>query len=874
LPNGKTGGSTTLVKSNRWIDIAEYVSLVGVGVGSVASLVSSQVLYTSAPLSLLALLNIANRKRLEAETQEQLAYEMNRLGQNVAGQVLRINQQLSQLPTPETMSGLRRLVVKNNRDLADHLAAELRTLQSDIYDRISDMESHSVQGLRSELGHVQTRYGLLADHLTQLNTQWQDFVRAGKVEGLERAIAQIRQESAVLQGDVQRLADYTKPNVASLQDQLNQLNRQFQKLPPPFDATALRQDVTELIRLVQDLVPRRDWLLLQTELQLLQQQQESQAQAEETLWRKIQDINQQLQYTPTKDYLAHLQQQIHQLSQQVQHLPPPFDLTSLHTEIQTLLTAVANRVPKRDLGGLVAQVNTLQHQQAFQTQVEAMLRQELTSLNQQLQALLQDSPSGAAAIETRLPQQEFQSRLEQLLRVEFAQIGRQLQTLPAGAEFQVQVAELLHRELQSINQQLYEHPVGPHYEFVLDLPVGMRSRQSQMANPDGRVMHSSRSVLEEALELTEERLIVVLPWSGQTRLDPALLEKMEAFLQRGGRLDLGWCQQAERRTERFLAPINQRWQIYPPHKVELQDTLKLLLGLKRSHPETLQFKILGARENFLVSDYTYCVIGVDEDVVGLSTLPDMPLKLKTSDMELVQQLIQRFNNATLDADDIAAYWNRAITRLDLGDRPGALADFDHIVQHEPEDAIAHNVQGVIRFDSGDVDGAIDAFNRSLHLAPRQVAAYCNRGYVRADRGDRVGALADFTTAIQMQPRAAVAYFFRAMTYQQQGELDKAIADYNEALRFSPNSAPAYYYRGLARPRTGDMGGAIADLDMALDLFTQQGHEANARKAFNSLQTLRSRTPAAPAPSTVATCILDAEPFSFPDSAVVYERHDN
>jgi hypothetical protein len=61
---------------------------------------------------------------------------------------------------------------------------------------------------------------------------------------------------------------------------------------------------------------------------------------------------------------------------------------------------------------------------------------------------------------------------------------------------------------------------------------------------------------------------------------------------------------------------------------------------------------------------------------------------------------------------------------------------------------------------------------------------------------------------------------------------------------------------------GDIAGAIADLETALELFTAQDHEANARKVFNSLQKLRksvngSAAAVMPAPQSVG--LGDVEP---------------
>jgi hypothetical protein len=57
------------MKKHTWLDALENASLVGLGVGSVASLLFKEILYTTTPLSLLVAFGLVNRRRFE-HTQE------------------------------------------------------------------------------------------------------------------------------------------------------------------------------------------------------------------------------------------------------------------------------------------------------------------------------------------------------------------------------------------------------------------------------------------------------------------------------------------------------------------------------------------------------------------------------------------------------------------------------------------------------------------------------------------------------------------------------------------------------------------------------------------------------------------------------------
>ncbi|MBD2461602.1 tetratricopeptide repeat protein [Oscillatoria sp. FACHB-1407] len=851
-------------KQRHWLDFAEYASLVGLGVGSVASFVSSQVLYTSAPLSLLVLLNLANRRRFEHLTEQNTAIAITDIDRKLSKNIELLNQQVLSLPTVEAMGSLKKTLLNKNREVLDELSTDINKIKQEVLERFSVLDRQNLGSVRQELIHIQGQYSQLNDAVSHLNTQLSQLSNSKRLDEVESTIAKLKANTLQLRDNLQSLADQTRPTLTSLQDQINHLNRQFQKLPPPFDATALRQEVTELIRVVADLVPKRDWHNLQAEIKALQQQQEARTQSEEALRYKLQELNQQLQKRPEKSSLTALQNQINHLDRQIKKLPPPFDSTSLKREIAQLVKAVGDLVPKRDWGALTAQIKALQQQQEFQKQFETTLRQELQELSQQFQTLstLSTTELSAAPIRpsepsfpltpiaptteltlelpvdntTAHPPGDFQGRIETVLNRELQAIAQQLRELPSGSQLQAQIEATVERELEEVNEQLQAFPASPHYQLVFDF----KSSQST-----GYRASSNRAALEHALDVTQERLILILPWSNQCPLDQVLLHKLEAFLQRGRRLDVGWCHQANRDEERLLSTINHRWSIHPIQK-ELQSTLQKLLQLKRTYPQHFQFKVLGTSGNFLVSDQAFAVMGIDEALVSTNSLPEMELKLWTDDPEVIQQCITQFDHPVPNPNDITAYWNQAVTRYDLGDREGAIADFNQVLSINPNDAIAYNYRGLARYDQGDVTGAIADFNRSLHLNPHQVAAYCNRGFIRSEQGDQLGAISDFSLAIEKQPTSAIAYFYRGIADQKYNDPLAAATDFGEAIRLMPDSPMSYYHRGQAYQKLENLRGAIADFEIAARLFTERGNATNAQKASKSaakLKRLLSQQPA-------------------------------
>ncbi|WP_155968329.1 hypothetical protein [Kamptonema formosum] len=75
------------MKANNldWLQMAEYVSLAGAVIGSVAAVSLQQVIYAAVPLSLSLLLNLFNRHRWEQLTRERLTVSMTQLDVKISG---------------------------------------------------------------------------------------------------------------------------------------------------------------------------------------------------------------------------------------------------------------------------------------------------------------------------------------------------------------------------------------------------------------------------------------------------------------------------------------------------------------------------------------------------------------------------------------------------------------------------------------------------------------------------------------------------------------------------------------------------------------------------------------------------------------------
>jgi tetratricopeptide (TPR) repeat protein len=740
------------------LELLENLSLLGSGVGAMASIALNQASFAIAPLSLSLILGVLNRRHDRQKLQENQA-AVTSLDQQLSQQLNRVQHQVSNLPTAETIHQLSKGVVLRNRELAEHLYAEISSVQEEFQQRFERLEREDLNAICHDLHQLSETCNALSASVAQFQVGGQQTSDLARIEQVETVINHFNLEIGDLQARLEALANQAKPSLATLQERVNRLDRLLSKLPPPVDVTSLKREVTELIRIIGELVPKRDVLALTQEVRGLQQQQE-------TLQQSLRTID-PLAVQQLQDRVESLTQQQRQLEAHITHISRSHIPAAGTPTAGTPHPEPAAILPKNlDMVALQSRLNHLAKQIALAANQPAVTAQHLQSLEQRLQHLTD--------------------------------------------------------RVQSLSQ------------FKTDLIFDFDLPPDFTASPE---LAGSRTVLLEALKATQHRLILIYPWSAQCPLDETVMQALETFLSQNRQLSIGWCHIASREDDRLLRKMKRGWRT-ESHSNDLQNTLRKLLHLKRTYPDRFEFKVLGTHENFLICDQTFAVLGMADTFQTTTPFSELPLKLRTHHPEVIQHLIHRFDQPSLAPDDLTAYWNRAVTRHDLGDYSGAIADYTHILTHHPPDAITYNYRGLAYYDAGNVDAALNDFNQSIQLHPYQTAAYCNWGFIRAEQGDYLGAVKDYSCAIQNQPNCSIAYFHRGLARQKLEHYQEAITDYTEAIHLMPDAAAAYYYRSQVWQMLECYETAIDDLVQAAELFTVQGSTANAQRVQKNLTQLR------------------------------------
>lgn len=792
----------------NWLNITEYLLLVGTGVGSVAAAVALQpLLLTAAPMSALLLLNLINRRREDAAVRDDAAVAAAHIDQKLSTDIAALQQQVQVLPNFLDLASLRKSVLSKSEENLEKLTQEINQIKREI-------AKPEWRSMRQEMRQLQEQYTGVADTLSGITNQLHRINATNRVEGMEDAIAQMKSELSQLRVNLQNLSNEQKLNSnRAMQEQIDHLNRRLNKLPTPFDASSLKQDVDSLVKMMGDMVSRRELARLNAQVEKLAQQSASIEQVVaplkiatailkkqlDTLTTRVQTGNQtadslldQSVARSQTSLLEDLRTTVSRLEQRLNQLPASTDPATLHTEVQEIVST--------QLGPLQQQLTAVQQLTQSIDRQQKSLREWVNHLPQVLDTTaLQNEVKYLAA------------------RVEWAE--------NSAMDVQTQVEAAIQSQLAEITQQLQVHQPARQYELVFDVKGGNAAQGF------------SGRVLEEALETAQARLVVVYPFPTPETLNGTVIQKFKTFLDRKGCLDIGWGHLGDIASQHFPLSIDRRRSINPTDKGFLYDTLNQLTQLKRQYPDQFRFKVLGTSENFLVCDRSFAILGAQSLPIASAVFPQAAVGLRTTDHEVIQGLVDRFDNPVLDEKDVEAYFNRAATRYNLGDRQGAIADYTEVLRICPDHDIACNNRGLARYDSGDRQGALEDFALAIHYNPQNYIAYCNRGFIRSEMGDKLGAIADYTDAIQINPDYSTAYFYRGLARTRMQNKLGAIQDYTEVIRLNPQDATAYFYRGLACMKIGHRSEAINDLRQAAQLFSAQGDTANYEQTVRTLKKL-------------------------------------
>lgn len=755
------------MQERYWLKLVEYSAVAGSGAGVLTSVATQNALFAAAPLTAAVALGLLNRSRLEQRLgrSQELLVRQDRL---LAQRLIAVAKQVTALPSPEALTTFQRSVMDRSDRSFFRFSGELQELRKQVDQRLTSLEMPDLSQINQDICQLQDQYVYLTSSLENLNAYIQRLSTLPRVEAAETQISTLKTEVMQMRVTLETLGSETKNTVSHLQDTIHHFDRRLRQLPVMLDPQHLKEEVQQLIKAVTALVPRHEFDTLVMRLQELSQQQQS-----------LQHSLKGLSGSPG---------------------PAAALAAPVATEAGVLLEA--------KVAQLAAALAQLQHRPPAQLPAqEAQVQPLAADFTEAWQAKLKQLETLSSQLQTQ--QQDLSQQIEQLA----------LGGTPPLQDLLNQLSSRLswtEEQLQSLGSQI--DPTSPlaaadpaKSQWIVDFPGMAASGRS-----------ASRRALEAALDWTHQRLVLVWPWSSDLAIDDALVYRFRQVLARQCQLEIGWCHRGNRQEGRLVRAIGLRWGTEPDQLKTLKAALNRLMPLRQSYPDRFRFKILGTDESFLVCDRTLAILGLQALPAQSSVIPDLELKLQTTDPAVIQTLLDRFENPEIAATDSAAFFNRGTTRYDLRDQPGAIADYSQVLALEPTNAVAYNNRGVALADLGQIEDAEEDFSQAIIYQGDLFPAYCNRGWLRLEKNRYQAAVSDFSKAIELAPHSPIPYLYRGSAIQKLGDLAGAIQDYDRAVEWGDETALPYFFRSAALDKQGDRRQAIADLEKAQQQLEAQG----------------------------------------------------
>ncbi len=200
-------------------------------------------------------------------------------------------------------------------------------------------------------------------------------------------------------------------------------------------------------------------------------------------------------------------------------------------------------------------------------------------------------------------------------------------------------------------------------------------------------------------------------------------------------------------------------------------------------------------------------------------------------------LILLFCSNHLFSQDADFYFDRATYRANNDDILGSIADWNMFLEIEPDNVTAYHNRGIMKLQNSDYIGAISDLAKVSQLPyirtyvdigdikqkddkrywQLQISAYHNKGKAKLRLDDFRGAIEDYSIALEMDPESDDLYRDRGVAKAYLEDYRGALADFNKAIELNPNLPIHYINRGAAKLELGQKDSGCLDFSKAGEL---------------------------------------------------------
>lgn len=178
--------------------------------------------------------------------------------------------------------------------------------------------------------------------------------------------------------------------------------------------------------------------------------------------------------------------------------------------------------------------------------------------------------------------------------------------------------------------------------------------------------------------------------------------------------------------------------------------------------------------------------------------------------------IQRFNVIiSIKKDHWQSFYLRGLAKLSLGDKIGALLDFEKGININPYFSEFYLYKGMVEIDGGNFASADSLYTKAVELDPSNPFAYLKRSELLMSQNKPSQAIELIDKAIANSPKYGDAYLYKAFCLSETKEYDKALELFGKAIEVNSFDERVFTWRGRLYFELKEYTKALADFNVSL-----------------------------------------------------------
>jgi len=174
--------------------------------------------------------------------------------------------------------------------------------------------------------------------------------------------------------------------------------------------------------------------------------------------------------------------------------------------------------------------------------------------------------------------------------------------------------------------------------------------------------------------------------------------------------------------------------------------------------------------------------------------------------------------AEMDKQDLRVRWGYAVLYIARQDYGRAKDELDALIEENNESDYLYYYRAVCNHHVGDFESAMNDLNRALALNPNYLDAYYERGHILSHMGEHERALSDYSRLVLMAPDKAEYLEARAWEYDKLGDHDSALSELKRVETIAPDRPTMFELRARVLFKTGNYEDSLAAAGAALELL--------------------------------------------------------